>query len=160
MNSIKKIRISPSGSPDSKTTSYISSFVLVRITDVESLINCKECNAQISDAATTCPHCGLPVQNPAVTDSLSAVSPNSNVCPETHLTKAILVTILCCWPIGIPAIVNAAGVSNAFISGHYDMALEKSKNAENWCRYCIIAGVVFWILYVIIIVLCVVAGTL
>lgn len=26
-----------------------------------SLINCKECGQQISDAAKTCPHCGAPV---------------------------------------------------------------------------------------------------
>ena len=120
-----------------------------------ALINCHECNAQISDAATTCPHCGAPVQKPAAQPS---VHTNSNVCPETHLTKAILVTILCCWPVGIPAIVNAAGVSNAFISGHYDLALEKSKNAEKWCKYCIITGVAFWIIYILIIVICVLAG--
>jgi len=123
-----------------------------------ALINCHECNAQISDAATTCPHCGAPVQKPAVVNSQPTVTTNPNVCPETHLTKAILVTLLCCWPLGIPAIVNAAGVSNAFIAGHYDLALEKSKNAEKWCKYCIITGVAFWVIYILIIVICALAG--
>jgi hypothetical protein len=76
------------------------------------------------------------------------------------LTKAILVTIFCCWPLGIPAIVNAASVSNAFLIGHYDVALEKSEKANKWCRYTIIAGVVFWVLYIALIVVMGVMGAL
>ena len=118
-----------------------------------ALINCHECNAQISDAATTCPHCGAQVKKPAVTNPQPTASTNSNVCPETHLTKAIIVTFLCCWPIGIPAIVNAADVSKTFIAGNYDLALEKSKNAEKWCKYCIITGVAYWVICILIIVI-------
>lgn len=115
-----------------------------------ALINCHECNAQISDAATSCPHCGAPTKNPATVNPLQDVSNNnSNVCPETHLTKAILVTLFCCWPLGIPAIVNAAGVSNAFLAGNYDMALEKSQNAKKWCKYSIMASLIFIIVMII-----------
>lgn len=120
-----------------------------------ALITCRECGAQISDAATTCPQCGSPV--------VKAVAPqpyqsnNNQICPETHLTKAILVTLFCCWPLGIPAIVNAAGVSNAFASGNYQLALQKSNDAEKWSKYCIIAGVIFWILYAIVMVIVIVA---
>lgn len=120
-----------------------------------ALINCHECNAQISDAATTCPHCGAPVRKPTPQPQPTVVNNNSNVCPETHLTKAILVTIFCCWPLGIPAIVNAAGVSNAFLAGNYDLAVEKSRNADKWCRWCITAGVVFIALYAIIMIIAV-----
>ena len=35
-------------------------------------------------------------------------------CPETHLAKAIVFTALMCFPFGIPAIVNAAGVHTAY----------------------------------------------
>lgn len=54
---------------------------------------------------------------------------------------------------GIPAIVNASAVSNAFIAGNYELALEKSKNAEKWCKYCIIAGAVFYFVYIVIMVI-------
>ena len=119
-----------------------------------ALINCHECNHQISDAATTCPHCGAPVQKTATTNPQQTPNTNNtNICPETHLTKAILVTIFCCWPLGIPAIVNAAGVSNAFLAGNYDLALEKSRNAEKWSNYCIAAGIVFIALYIILMVI-------
>ena len=110
-----------------------------------ALINCPECNVQISDSASACPHCGAPLnsEKPLVRDPQPG-----QTCPETHLTKAILVTILCCWPLGSPAIVNAASVSSAFLTGHYDVALEKSQKANQWCKYTIIAGVSFWVLYI------------
>ena len=33
---------------------------------------------------------------------------NKPMAPDSHLTWAIISTLLCCWPFGIPAIVNAA----------------------------------------------------
>lgn len=120
-----------------------------------ALITCRECGAQISDAATTCPKCGCPVVKTVAPQPYQ--SNNNQICPETHLTKAILVTVFCCWPLGIPAIVNAAGVSNAFASGNYQLALQKSNDAEKWSKYCIIAGVIFWILYAIVMVIVIVA---
>ncbi len=85
---------------------------------------------------------------------------NPQVCPETHLAKSILVTILCCWPFGIPAIVNSVAVSNEFLAGRYDVAVQKSEKANKWCKYSIIAGVVFWVLYIGVIVLLTVLGEL
>jgi hypothetical protein len=43
-------------------------------------------------------------------------------------------------------------VSSAFLTGHYDVALEKSQKANQWCKYTIIAGVAFWVLYIAFIV--------
>lgn len=122
-----------------------------------ALINCPECNMQISDSASSCPHCGAPLK-PA--QQVVSNPQADQVCPETHLTKAILVTIFCCWPLGIPAIVNAASVSSAFLTGHYDVALEKSQKANQWCKYTIIAGVVFWVFYIALIVALGVMGAL
>lgn len=119
-----------------------------------ALITCRECGARISDAAQTCPQCGSPVFKAAAPQPYLN---NTQICPETHLTKAILVTLFCCWPLGIPAIVNAAGVSNAFASGNYQLALKKSNDAEKWSKYCIIAAVIFWILYAIVMVIVIVA---
>lgn len=123
-----------------------------------ALITCRECGAQISDAATTCPQCGSLVVKTVAPQPHQ--SNNNQICPETHLTKAIFVTLFCCWPLGIPAIVNAAGVSNAFASGNYQLALQKSNDAEKWSKYCIIAGVILWILYAIVMVIVIVAELL
>ena len=122
-----------------------------------ALINCPECNAQISDAATACPQCGAPLTKPA-TDNSQPAGNNIPECPETHLAKSIILTILCCWPLGIPAIVNAASVNSAYIAGRYDVALQKSKDAEKWCKYCLIGGIAFWVLYILLIVIIGVAG--
>ena len=118
-----------------------------------ALINCPECNAQISDAAQACPHCGAPVQKPSVANPQSTIKTNSNECPESHLAKAIIITILCCWPLGIPAIVYAAGVNNAFLNGCYNLALERSRKADKWCTYSLIAGIALWVIYIIFIII-------
>ena len=124
-----------------------------------ALVNCPECNSQVSDAASMCPHCGAPLKSSAsvVVNPQGSSLGSSNICPETHLAKAIIVTLLCCWPVGIPAIINAAGVTSAFASGNYQEALQKSEKANKWSNYCIIAGVVFWIIYAVIIAVVVLA---
>jgi len=52
-----------------------------------ALINCPECNKEISDKATTCPHCGCPLEaqsTPAKKPKESAVS----MSPQRAVTKA------------------------------------------------------------------------
>jgi hypothetical protein len=56
--------------------------------------------------------------------------------------------------------VNAASVNSAYIAGRYDVALQKSLEAAKWCKYCLIAGVAFWALYIILMVILGVAGAL
>lgn len=129
-----------------------------------ALINCPECGASISDTAANCPQCGFRIAAsaapvvPAPVAPVAPAAPSGNVppCPESHLAKAIVVTLLCCWPLGIPAIVNAAGVSNAYISGNYALAQEKSEKANKWFKICLFSGIAFWILYIIFIIIYVV----
>lgn len=109
-----------------------------------ALITCKECGKEVSDTATSCPHCGCVLKQ--------EILDPTQVCPETHLAKAILVTIFCCWPLGIPAIVNAASVSKAFYNGYYDLAKEKSEKANKWSNYSIIVTAVVWSLYFLLVV--------
>lgn len=116
-----------------------------------ALIVCPDCGAQVSDAAVNCPHCGRPIAKPQIqpTQNVNLTMNQTRVCPETHLAKAIIVTILCCWPFGIPAIVNASGVSSAFAAGNYELALQKSRDADKWGNVSIICAIVFWLLYIL-----------
>ena len=124
-----------------------------------ALTYCPSCGAQISNGAQWCSNCGAPVANPSTATHTPNRSQTTQVCPEDHLTKAILVTIFCCQPLGIPAIVNAAGVNNAFMSGNYALAEEKSAQAKKWIKWAIIAGAIFWTLYILyIIVYCLIIG--
>jgi hypothetical protein len=68
-------------------------------------------------------------------------------CPDNYLVWAILLTICCCVPFGIVAIVKAASVNDKYRSGDYDGALRASQDAKKWCLIGLIAGVLFYIVY-------------
>ena len=60
----------------------------------------------------------------------------------TYLTQAILVTLCCCWPLGIVAIVNAAKVNSKLAQGDYPGAVQASESAKKWCIVSAILGVI------------------
>ncbi len=51
---------------------------------------------------------------------------------SNYLIPAILVTIFCCWPFGIPAIVFAAKVDGLVSRGDIAGAVEASRKAKTW----------------------------
>lgn len=84
-------------------------------------------------------------QQPGYEAPMGSASP----CPPNYLAWSIVVTIICCWPFGIPAIVNAAKVNRLYAEGNVDGAYSASHNAKKWIIVSAIVGVVFWILYAI-----------
>jgi hypothetical protein len=62
--------------------------------------------------------------------------------PPTYLWQAIVVTVLCCIPFGIPAIVFSTKVKPAYLAGDYAGALEASKKAKMWCIVALIVGLI------------------
>lgn len=75
---------------------------------------------------------------------------NKPVRPSTHLAIAILVTILCCLPLGVVSIVYAAQVDSNWNAGRYDVAEDYSNKAKNWAFWGLGIGVLWWILYIIL----------
>lgn len=69
--------------------------------------------------------------------------------PENHLAKAIIATCLCCFPLGIVAIVNAAKVDSAFDRGDFEEAQRLSDEAGKWANISLWLGIAGWIIYVI-----------
>jgi len=59
-------------------------------------------------------------------------SPTEMLIPN-YLWQSIVVTIFCCWPVGIPAIVYAAKVDGLKARGDIQGAMEASANAKKWC---------------------------
>lgn len=51
-----------------------------------ALINCPECERQISDKAPACPHCGVPLASPA---AAFVATPNAAPLPQVHVTVAM-----------------------------------------------------------------------
>ncbi|MGV8964074.1 MAG: CD225/dispanin family protein [Candidatus Saccharimonadaceae bacterium] len=69
--------------------------------------------------------------------------------PKTWLVESILVTILCCLPFGIVGIINAAKVNSLYDQGMYDESIRVSKNAKRWTMYGLIAGIIYLIIVII-----------
>lgn len=78
-------------------------------------------------------------------------TPNGQVMPPNYLVWSILVTLLCCLPGGIVAIVYSTQVSSRFLQGDYEGANASSCNARKWAIISAVAGAVIGIIYAIII---------
>jgi hypothetical protein len=59
-----------------------------------------------------------------------------------YLVQSILVTLFCCWPFGIPAIINAAKVNSCVAQGNYREAQEASDAAKKWCTVSFTLGLI------------------
>lgn len=102
---------------------------------------CPQCGANNADTAVTCVQCGRNLQ-PGVASAPLPVSgvvipPGTSVATAqpvpNYLVFAILSTVLCCLPAGIPAIVYAAQVNSKLQLGDLAGAQAASSNAKMWC---------------------------
>ena len=83
--------------------------------------------------------------------NMGSGTPNQSMpCPPSNLVWAIVSTILCCLPTGIVAIVYACKVDNLYLMGDYQGAVEASNKARNWAIGGLIASVVFYFVYILV----------
>ncbi|MEN1973905.1 MULTISPECIES: CD225/dispanin family protein [unclassified Cellulomonas] len=71
--------------------------------------------------------------------------------PQNYLVFSILATVLCCIPLGIVSIVFASQVNTKWNAGDQAGALESARKAKQWAIWSVVAGLVFTILYGILI---------
>lgn len=83
-----------------------------------------------------------PAPTPMPAPRADAQPVDERPCPPTNLVWAIIITILCCQPLCIIAIVLAAQVSNKYYECGYDAA----KKYSDWAAIVCIASVVLAIL--------------
>lgn len=74
--------------------------------------------------------------------------PNREPMPDTFLVWAVLATLLCCLPAGVVAIIYAASVSSRYYAGDLEGARRASRRAEIWIIVSIVAGIVWGVLYI------------
>jgi hypothetical protein len=67
-----------------------------------------------------------------------------------HLVSSILVTLFCCLPFGIPAIVYAAQVNGKLQAGDVAGAQESSRKARMWCWASVIGWAIVTLGYILI----------
>ena len=102
---------------------------------------CRNCGEPIADQAVMCPKCGTAVAGKS--------GPAANATSiSNHLVGSILVTIFCCLPFGIPAIVYAAQVNSLIAAGDLDGARAASKNANTFMWVSFGIGLVVVLAYV------------
>jgi uncharacterized membrane protein YvbJ len=121
---------------------------------------CTQCGANNPDNALVCGQCGRNLQPGATPTQLSAgsvVLPPGTTVPN-YLVFAILATVFCCLPLGIPAIVYAAQVNGKLQAGDLAGAQQASNNAKMWCLISAGAGLLIGLLYVALIMAGVLTG--
>lgn len=91
---------------------------------------CTNCGSPRPDNAPACPNCGTPVQY---------FAPQAPV--KNYLVPAILVTLCCCLPGGVVAIIYAAQVNSKLNAGDVAGAMAASNNAKTWCWISAIVGI-------------------
>lgn len=97
---------------------------------------CTNCGSQLAPGATACAACGQPAPRFAAAPAI-----------ENYLIPAVLVTLCCCLPGGIVAIVYAAQVNSKAAAGDIAGAMEASRKAKLWTWISAGAGIVISIIY-------------
>jgi hypothetical protein len=104
---------------------------------------CRQCGSLNDDNAFKCVKCGDILQQTAVDGTAPVVISN-------YLAPAILSTLCCCGPFGIPAIVFAAQVNGKIQAGDIQGALTAAKWAKIWCWVSFGTGLVWFAVCVIL----------
>jgi hypothetical protein len=111
---------------------------------------CTQCGANNSDSVAVCAQCGRnlsPGQPPTALPALGSQTPPVPV--PNYLVFAILASVLCCLPAGIPAIVYSAQVNGKLQAGDIAGAQAASNNAKMWCWISFALGLVFTLVMVV-----------
>ena len=109
---------------------------------------CTNCGATNPDNVKTCKSCGNALDNPFQASrgpGAGDVVPGQK--PPNNLAFAIVVTLCCCLPFGIPAIVYAAQVDGKWSGGDYAGAVASSNSAKMWCWISLALGLVGMVVY-------------
>ena len=92
---------------------------------------CPSCGAENEDAGRFCSECARQLPDPGSEPDRRPGGTRPGDVPN-YLVQAILVTIFCCLPFGIVAIVYAAQVNGRLEAGDYEGALRASRRAKLW----------------------------
>jgi hypothetical protein len=103
--------------------------------------------APVFERPTLSPPLNAPNLPPVAPSNPNVLDSSAEVKPKTWLVESILVTVLCCLPFGVAAIVNAAKVDSKYATGDYVGAKKASNEAKKWTIIGLISGLVFILLY-------------
>jgi hypothetical protein len=130
-------------------------------------LNCPNCGTSNLDTASICANCGRPLAAPPpppippVYQAQATYMPPPPQAPgafgaqagppiKNYLIQSILVTLCCCMPLGIVAIVFAAQVNSKLAAGDVAGAREASSRARMCCWIAVGLGVVGFVIGLLI----------
>ena len=108
---------------------------------------CRRCGTLNDDNAYKCVQCGEILQG-----TVASAGPPPQRIPN-YLVQSIIVTLLCCLPLGIVGIVYAAQVNGKIQLGDYEGALDFSKKAKMWTWISFGLGLVGGLLYFVLVLI-------
>lgn len=73
--------------------------------------------------------------------------------PKKWVIESVLVTIFCCMPMGIVALIYALRAEDKWNGGLYDEALSASRSAGTWVKVSIFAVILYPIIYLLLIMM-------
>lgn len=129
---------------------------------------CPKCGATLPDDTLFCAQCGASMQaQPEQTNGVQQpyIPPQYayNTPPQqsgkppingtTYLIFAILSTVMCCPPFGIPAIIFATKIDKLQAMGDFEGAANAAKKSKMWSIIAAATVAVLFVLYIIFIVL-------
>tara|TARA_R110002124_G_scaffold120895_7_gene279177 strand:+ start:95506 stop:95781 length:276 start_codon:yes stop_codon:yes gene_type:complete len=82
----------------------------------------------------------------------------ANQPPDNNLVWAILCTVLCCLPLGIVAIIKSTKVKELWVQGDHAGAQKAADDAKKYAMWGAGIGLIFVVLYVILVFVVGVAG--
>ena len=100
---------------------------------------CVRCGTENENDAHKCVACEEVLVNPQEYVALTKPIPN-------YLAQSIIVTLCCCMPLGIPAIVFAAQANGKIQGGDRKGAIESSKNAKIFFHLSLWTGLASYLL--------------
>lgn len=112
------------------------------------MIYCPQCGTPNADTASVCGNCqaALPQAGAAPMAPTPGAAGMQPPAPKpqinNYLVPAIIVTLCCCLPGGIVAIVYSSQVNTKIQQGDLAGAKAASDNAKLWCIIAAVAGVV------------------
>jgi len=130
-------------------------------------VNCPNCGTSNLENATICVNCGRPMAGggsytpppppppqqasytpppPSRFDTPGQAPPQSI---PNYLWQSIVVTLCCCLPLGIVAIIFAAQVNDKLRQGDIAGAMQASKQAKMFCLIAVGLGLVVCAIYAI-----------
>ncbi len=110
-------------------------------------MQCPHCGADNPDNAAFCGNCGAALGSSRQAQQFQQPQMQQAAPIPNYLVHAILVTIFCCLPFGIVAIVYAAQVDGKLGVGDYAGARLASDNAKKWALVALFCGLGIAVIY-------------